>query len=99
MSTNDAAVLDMLMTALERDDESCWALYEEIGRIAVARWLASERNVLLTVARAWVASSDAQGALSDSWPNAADHAEIAQRAEVADAELFARIGDALACRV
>ncbi|MEK6419002.1 MAG: hypothetical protein V4801_05320 [Burkholderia gladioli] len=95
MSAPGAVTVASLIAALERDDESCWALYEEIGRIAAARWLKHDRVALMEVACAWVKSVDAQGALADSWPDASDHREIEQRAEAADADLFARIEAAL----
>lgn len=63
-ATNDA--VERLLGAIEADSDDCWAMYEEIGRVVVGRLRLADRDALRAIARAWVASDDAQAALVDT---------------------------------
>ncbi|HEV3426719.1 MAG TPA: hypothetical protein VG320_02450 [Paraburkholderia sp.] len=79
--------LVQLLEALAEDREDVWPLYEEIGRAAVRHLLRADCAALTLIGQAWLASEAAQGALADSWPDAADHADIEARARNAEAVL------------
>ncbi|MBN3785393.1 hypothetical protein [Burkholderia sp. Ac-20353] len=95
MTTQSNDAIGPLLNALEADDESCWPLYEEVGRVAVAQLLSTDRQAMIEIVRAWIVSNDALGALADAYPDVRPdepaHADAELRAQAADTALFARI--------
>ncbi|MGS0897022.1 hypothetical protein ACVBGC_31485 [Burkholderia stagnalis] len=81
-AANDA--IERLLTALDHDGDECWAMYEEIGRVVVGRLLRVDRDALREIARAWLASDDAQAALLDTARDSPDLDAAQARAERAD---------------
>lgn len=84
-AVNDAVA--RLLGAIEADSDDCWAMYEEIGRVVVGRLRLADRDALRTIARAWVASDDAQAALVDTDRHSPDLDAAKDHAEHVDAVL------------
>ncbi|WP_175690283.1 hypothetical protein [Burkholderia anthina] len=84
-AANDAVA--RLLGAIEADSDDCWAMYEEIGRVVVGRLRLADRDALRTIARAWVASDDAQAALADTDRHSPDLDAAKDHAEHVDAVL------------
>lgn len=95
MTTDDSDEIGRLMNVLESDGEECWPLYEEVGRIVVSYRLEHDRPTVSGIVEAWAASSRAQGALADTWPDSPRFAQIQAEAAEADAALFALIRKAI----
>jgi hypothetical protein len=95
MTTASSDEIGRLMQLLESDTEECWPLYEEVGRIVVSHLLEHDRPKMSGIVEAWAASSHAQGALADTWPDSARYAQMQTEAAAADAALFALIRKAI----
>jgi hypothetical protein len=95
MTTDNSDEIGRLMNMIESDAEECWPLYEEVGRIVVSYLLEHDRSKVSGIVEAWAASSHAQGALADTWPDSPQHAQIQSEAAEADAALFALIRKAI----
>ncbi|MGU7776077.1 hypothetical protein ACV229_38725 [Burkholderia sp. MR1-5-21] len=83
------------MKALDEGSDDCWAMYEEIGREAVRRFLRTDRETLRDIARAWIASDDAHGALVDTERDSPDLGAARARADQADDAMHGAIRKAL----
>ena len=93
-SLNEEAV-DHLLGKLAQSSDDCWDVYEEVGRVVVARLKETNWRALHAIAQAWMTSAAAQGSLADTPPESPDHAAVEATANDADAVLCTLIARAV----
>ncbi|RAR58299.1 hypothetical protein C7401_11331 [Paraburkholderia unamae] len=95
MRTVDNEAVTRLLGELEAGSDDCWDVYEEVGRIVVARLVESDWRALQDIAQAWMASAAEQGRLADTPPASRDYETNEARANDADAVLCSVIVSAV----